>query len=53
MTGTPHDAVDALFGELADFVVKNFGTSSKFLDMRVEYSNENDYYLDEEAAITE
>ncbi|OWZ14604.1 putative mitochondrial protein [Phytophthora megakarya] len=53
VTGTRQKAVDAFFVELSDLVVKDLGTANKFLGMRVEYTDEEGYYLNQAAAITE
>ncbi|OWZ16109.1 Pol Polyprotein [Phytophthora megakarya] len=53
VTGTRQDEVNKFFGELSDLAVKDLGLASKFLGMRVEYTEENEYYLDQEAGISE
>ncbi|POM72016.1 Integrase catalytic core protein [Phytophthora palmivora] len=53
VTGTRQGEVDNFFGELSDLAVKDLGVASKFLGMRVEYTQENGYYLDQEAGISE
>lgn len=35
VTGTQQDALDAFFGELTGLAIKDLGTVSKFLSMRV------------------
>ncbi|KAE8914959.1 hypothetical protein PF003_g257 [Phytophthora fragariae] len=51
ITGTQQDAVDAFFSELTVLSIKDLGPASKLLGMRVSYSEEEGYYMDQEVAI--
>eukprot|EP00644_Phytophthora_capsici_P016293 jgi/Phyca11/117864/e_gw1.34.274.1 len=53
VTGTQQNAVDAFFGELTGLAVKDLGSVSKFLGMRVTYSDDDGYDLDQEVGIAE
>ncbi|KAE9045345.1 hypothetical protein PR001_g2305 [Phytophthora rubi] len=53
VTGTQQVAVDAFFGELEEFSVKNLGRASKFVGMRVAYDDEHGYDLDQQVMILE
>ncbi|KAE9302954.1 hypothetical protein PF001_g13774 [Phytophthora fragariae] len=53
VTGTEQSAVDAFFGELKEFSVKDLGQASKFLGMRITYDDADGYNLDQEVLIQE
>ncbi|OWY97043.1 Pol Polyprotein [Phytophthora megakarya] len=53
VTGTRQDKVNKFFGELSDLAVKGLRMASKFLGMRVEYTELCGYYLDQETGIAE
>lgn len=53
VTGTNSEDVDKFFEDLKGLSVKNLGTVSKFLGMRVKYSRDGGYLIDQEVTIRE
>ncbi|GMF42843.1 unnamed protein product [Phytophthora fragariaefolia] len=53
VTGMRQQAVDALFAKLAELSIKDLGPASTFLGMRVSYTEDEGYDLDQELAIEE
>ncbi|KAE9023044.1 hypothetical protein PF005_g5220 [Phytophthora fragariae] len=53
VTGTQQEAVDVFFEELKSLEIKDLGCAHKFLDMRIEYSDDYGYDLDQEVTIDE
>ncbi|KAG6612031.1 Integrase catalytic core protein [Phytophthora cinnamomi] len=53
VTGIQQHAVDVFFEELKSLDIKDLGCAHKFLDMRIEYSDDNGYDLDQEVTIDE
>ncbi|GMF60978.1 unnamed protein product [Phytophthora fragariaefolia] len=51
VTGTQQEAVDEFFSELTELSIKDLGPASKFLGIRVNYSEEEGYDLDQDIAI--
>ncbi|GMF45370.1 unnamed protein product [Phytophthora fragariaefolia] len=51
VTGTQRHAVDVFFEELKSLEIKDLGCAHKFLGMRIEYSENGGYDLDQEVTI--
>ena len=53
VTGTSVSRIESTFESLSSLSIKNLGPVSKFLGMRVHYSEEDGYSLDQEPSICE
>ena len=53
ITGTSFSSIESTFDSLSSLSIKNIGPVSKFLSMRLRYSDEDGYYLDQELSICE
>ena len=53
ITGTSFSRIESTFDSLSSLSIKNLGPVSKFLGMRVRYSDEDGYYLNQEPSVCE